>query len=196
MPKRETAESHSSALGIKILIVLLLGLSVYQMFFAPLSSIKKNAPAPKITLWRISDNQKKELSYKGHYTILHFWATWCTTCVRTLAHSSARAATFNAQGIRYTLICANQNNSMTRMREFLTRRGIPKKYWKFHYFDKTHRASVRYDLKVLPSFYIIDRQGKVAATVRGYASDARLKAILLKLQKKPVITPTSSPQKR
>ena len=179
----QTQQSEPFALGIRVIIVLLVSLSAYQMFFASDTSVKKNTLAPSLTLLQASDSSQKILKFKGHYTILHFWATWCPTCVQTLPHSSARALKFKKKGIKYIMICMTQGLRMSALRNFLTEHRIPKKYWSFHHLDKGRNASSRYAVRVLPSFVVIDRQGKVASYVKGYASDRRLQLILQKLNK-------------
>jgi thiol-disulfide isomerase/thioredoxin len=99
-------------------------------------------------------------SLRGDVAIVNFWASWCEPCKRE-APEFARFARGLPAGVR--LVGVNWDDSKSAARAFLERYD-----WRFpNLRDGSDEVGARYRLTGLPATFVIDREGRIAATLRG-----------------------------
>ena len=126
--------------------------------------------------------------YKGKTVVLDFWATWCGPCLASLPHTQEVAKKFKADGVVVLAVCTSDTRA--KFEEWLKANQSkypdivftcdPNERGSANYGD---RASLKlYGVSGIPTQYVINREGKVAASLVGYsAGDTRLESELGKL---------------
>lgn len=99
--------------------------------------------------------------------ILDFWATWCAPCKALAPILSEIEAEYASKGVR--VVGVNQRESADRVRKFAQRNG----YKTMILLDRDGSVGSAYAATSLPTLVIIDREGNVRQTIRGYRSDVK-----------------------
>ena len=134
------------------------------------------AQAPDGTLVHLSD-------FKGKPVILDFWSTWCGPCQASMPHLEKVYQQVKDQGVAVLGVCVwDQKDAYDAW--VADKKGT---YTFPTAFDPAGRgpngiAKSLYNVSGIPTQYIIDKDGKVAATLVGYdESDHRLEDALTKM---------------
>gem|GEM_PF-2097651 len=175
---------------LNFLILVLLALVAFRMFNQPKPSIPKGVQAPRFVLVDVQKAKKWKPALQGKITVLHFWATWCPTCIRGLASASKRAKLLQEQGIQSLLVSTDLQMPTSELQAFLTKYKIPQNEWAYHHIGP--RASAQFKVRVLPSLVVIGPDARVAHYATGGLSDNALRQLIQKL-KSQKHRPTSSP---
>ncbi|OUR96722.1 hypothetical protein A9Q84_10295 [Halobacteriovorax marinus] len=130
----------------KYLLVFLIPLMLSNKFYSPKEfSLKVFAEDREVTL----------ASLKGKKTIINFWATWCTSCIKELPILNRLKLDPKASEYRFLAISAG--DSKKKIRRFLKRN-------KFNYtvlMDKSRKVSKSWGVELLPVTIVLDETGKV-----------------------------------
>ncbi|MCB9639667.1 MAG: TlpA family protein disulfide reductase [Myxococcales bacterium] len=167
---------------INFLILAVFALLAYRMFNQPKPKIPAGSTAPRFTLIRMQDTQKWKPVLKNKTTVLHFWATWCPSCVRTLAQSSKRAKILQERGIQYLLVSTDLQMVTDDLKAFLKKQNIPTQEWGSYHVGPY--AASQFKVRVLPSTVVIGPDAKIAHYAPGGLSDRALRSILQKVKRK------------
>ena len=100
-------------------------------------------------------------SYRGKVVILNFWATWCQPCLNEMPSMETLYQRFNAQGLE--ILAVDIGQSASTVRQFIRRAG----YTFPVMLDSANRVSSVYQIRAIPTTYIIDREGKIIGYVLG-----------------------------
>jgi thiol-disulfide isomerase/thioredoxin len=122
--------------------------------------------------------------FKGKVVVLDFWSTWCPPCQKSLPHIEKIYQATKDQDVVVLGVCVwDEKEAYSKW--------VPEKKDVYHFrfaFDPAGRntvkaiASEKYNVNGIPTTYIIDKDGKVAASVVGYDDgDNRIEAALGKL---------------
>jgi len=141
-------------------------------------------PAPDFTVEAWGGGQTKLSDYKGQVVVLDFWASWCPPCRASMPHLQKVHQAVKDQKVAVLALCVLD-----------TRQGYEEwmndnhgKYTFDFAYDPAGRkpnsiASKSYKVAGIPTTYIIDKDGKVAASVEGFSGeeDRRIEDALAKL---------------
>jgi thiol-disulfide isomerase/thioredoxin len=145
--------------------------------------------APNFTLETPQGAKVSLASYRGHATLLEFFATWCPHCNAEAPHLEPIAKALQAKGIRFLSVNADGETA-------------PSVYAFHRYYGLSYPALVDpsstpgsfnqegaagqvsnvYKVEAFPTFYILDKTGKITWRSDGEQPDALLKQELLKAQ--------------
>ncbi|GIV16909.1 MAG: hypothetical protein KatS3mg022_2344 [Armatimonadota bacterium] len=146
---------------IYVVIVLIAGLVIYA--FQPPKQMGEGDAAPNITLNLLDGETKSLADYKGKVVVLDFWATWCAPCRFTMPkmiqfHSRHRDQNVVVIGV------AVDATSRAEIEQFVKEMGV-------NYpiaVDGDGAAKSAYQIRNLPTLFIIDKEGNILRRMEGY----------------------------
>lgn len=119
--------------------------------------------APNFLLPELSNQQETSLSaHKGQVIYLDFWASWCGPCRQSFPALNNLYQEFKAQGL--LVIGINLDDDIKKAQNFLKKHPVDFKL--LH--DATGATPLRYEVKSMPSAFIIDQSGKIRQTHQGF----------------------------
>lgn len=124
--------------------------------------------APDFTLEDIRSAQTVQLSeLRGKVVLLEFWATWCGPCRYDMPHVQALYDELKDKGLE---VYGVNSEIHTRAINYLSAAGLS--FPTLH--DERMRVAMLYQVKALPAFVVIDRQGRIASYMIGTRTKAEL----------------------
>jgi peroxiredoxin len=123
-----------------------------------IDEIAKRQPLDDFTLTDAEGRQKKLSDYHGNVVILSFWASWCTPCLVELPTFAELEKKFYDRGLRIVAVNLDEGDDGKNFaKDFWPKQGfkIPSSY------DTTKALSQKFDVEMLPSNFVIDRQGRL-----------------------------------
>ena len=114
---------------------------------------------------------------RGEVVYLDFWASWCPPCLRSFPWMDALAERHAEAGLR--VVAVNLDADRAAATGFLDGRDAGFDIA----FDPEGRVAEAYDLRGMPSSYVIDRDGRVAHAHVGFrAKDAAaMEAVIVRV---------------
>ena len=153
----------------------------------PLPQLGAGATAPDFVSYDLNGRAVRIADFRGKVLILDFWATWCSPCIASMPHTQEVAAKYASQGVKVLAVCTGDKRA--RFEDWVKLKAVSYPALSFT-FDpheqgtagESERASfAQYGVPALPAQFIIDRSGKIVATINGYLQgDTRLEAALAK----------------
>jgi thiol-disulfide isomerase/thioredoxin len=139
------------------------------------------APDFEVPAW--GGNSLRLSSLKGQIVILDFWATWCGPCKASLPHVEKIHEKYSNQNVH--VLALNVFDDKQAYDQWVP---ANKQYtFQFAYDpagrDASSIAKSKYMVSGIPTTYIIDRDGKIAASIVGFdgLDDKRIEQALDKL---------------
>lgn len=93
---------------------------------------------------------------KGHYTLVHFWASWCPPCREEMAELRAYYITYGRQGLQ--IVGVGMNDDYTALCNEAERQAI---LWPQVFLDKYQRVD---GVKYIPRLILFDPKGNCINT--------------------------------
>ncbi len=146
--------------------------SVWQAF----SSVGGQAPMP-LQLDNLGGKPVDLASLKGQVVLLNFWATWCDGCRAEIPALNRLQAQYGPR--RLQVVGINIGEGQARIAEFMER--IPIRFAVLRDVDSVVRKA--WHIRILPSTFLIDRNGMLRYQLTGEADwdDPKIQAPVLEL---------------
>ena len=145
---------------------------------APAGAARTGEPAPALALMTATGDVVDLARLRGRVVYVDFWASWCTPCRRSFPWMNELEARYRDSGL--TIVAVNVDKRRDDALRFL--RDVPARFTVV--FDAEGRTPAAFDVKGMPSSYLIDREGRVAAVEEGFhderagAIEQRIRALL------------------
>ena len=124
------------------------------------------ATAPGFTLRRLDGRGTVSLaSYRGKPVVLNFWASWCEPCKSEAAVLQRDWTSYRGRGVAFLGVDYHDLNSDAR--RFVSAHALTFPMLQ----DGSGNVTKRYGISQVPETYVLDRQGKVVAHLRGPITD-------------------------
>jgi len=147
------------------LLLLLLSVSTFSLSASTTNTsgliFSKEQKAMLTT--QLSDIHGNDIVLKhkpGHVSIIHFWATWCVPCRQELPLLTSLANKLKPHGLRVVMVAADSHQSV---REYTATHTLPRPVL----IDQYGAAIRDYDVRGLPSSYVINRSGIISYIAEG-----------------------------
>jgi peroxiredoxin len=152
--------------------VIVIGLSMFfQPTFASGQFMMMENPlvgkeAPDFKLSTLSGKEVNAKEYRnGQKAIVFFWATWCPHCRRELKDLSKEKAVLETKGIKVLVVDIGENAN--QVRSYVNKNKI--QYDVF--LDQDSLIAEKYGVVGVPTFYLINAQGRVQAVEHSLPSE-------------------------
>ncbi|MDH4216878.1 MAG: TlpA family protein disulfide reductase [Gallionella sp.] len=120
-----------------------------------------NTPAPEFSI--ASETGPISLSeHKGKVVYLDFWASWCGPCRASFKWLNEAQERYGSQGL--VVIAVNVDKDKEAARQFLKENPVNFKIG----FDPEGGVAKSYQVRGMPSSYLIGRDGKLQSAHIGY----------------------------
>lgn len=137
-------------------------------------AVRKVAPA--VTGTTLDGATLRLADYRGRVVVLNFWGSWCPPC-RAEAPALAQAARdTKASGVAFVGI--NVRDEASQARIFTARQHTPYPSLLDRYGEVTVRFSPSVPPQAFPTTLVLDRRGRIAASVFGEITYTRLMPLL------------------
>lgn len=145
--------------------------------------------APAFTLETPQGAKVSLASYRGHAVLLEFFATWCPHCNAEAPHLEPLAKSLQAKGIRFLSVNADGETAPS-IYAFHRYYGLSypalvdpgSQAGSFNQEGQPGKVSIDYKVATFPTFYVLDKTGKITWSGEGEKPDALLRQELLKAQ--------------
>jgi cytochrome c biogenesis protein CcmG/thiol:disulfide interchange protein DsbE len=136
--------------------------------------------APEITLPRLDGRGELSLSdFRGKVVVLNFWASWCGPC----RDESPLLQRWHERIARRggTVVGIDVLDLTSDAREFVREYGLTYPMAR----DGDGDTIEKFGVAAYPETFVLDRQGRIAASRRGPVDDAFLRATVLRVLEEP-----------
>jgi len=116
---------------------------------------------PPLALEDLSGKQHDLAAYRGRVVLVNFWATWCEPCRDEMV--SMRKLQERLAGRPFVTLLVNYGESGIRVSEFVKRESIAFPVL----LDPNQDAPKPWRVRVLPSSFLVDADGRVRYSVIG-----------------------------
>jgi peroxiredoxin len=140
--------------------MLLLGL--LTLFSSSGWAASESSPAPDFTLKSRSGENIKLSELRGDVVMVNFWASWCGPCRQEMPLLEQLYGRY--QGMGFTLLGVNVDEEPEAADKML--KEIPVTFPVL--YDPTNKVSKQYQVKAMPSTFMVDRDGNIRYLHKGY----------------------------
>jgi len=147
--------------------VLRLSALCFATLTAPAAwSLEAGTAAPDLNLPGLKDAVSLA-QLKGKVVYVDFWASWCGPCKKSFPFMNELKAKYGAQG--FEVLAVNLDAKRGDADKFLTE--VPAQFTVA--FDTNGESAKRFEVKGMPSSYLVGRDGKIASAHKGFHEEDR-----------------------
>jgi thiol-disulfide isomerase/thioredoxin len=142
-------------------ILLLATLISPLLAFADKSLAPYTGENKTFTLTDLKDQRHTLLDYSGKVVLINFWASWCPPCIYEMPELTRLKKQLSDQP--FEILALNVGEKKYKVRKFA-------KLINFHLpvlLDTSKETFDDWDIKTLPTSFLIDAEGKIRYRVRG-----------------------------
>ncbi|MEE1654398.1 TlpA disulfide reductase family protein [Brachymonas sp. G13] len=162
---------------MKLIFRLMAILAIVGVAAATYFSLNNNNSAPQSSFLMLDGSQKTTADWKGHVTLVNFWATSCTTCVAEMPMLSQTFEKYQGQGYR-TVAVAMQYDPPEYVNNFVQSRKLPFEVA----LDNTGGIAKEWgDITITPTTFLLNKQGEIVKQYVGAPNEKELHSLIEKL---------------
>jgi thiol-disulfide isomerase/thioredoxin len=123
--------------------------------------LRQRANPIDFSLPLLNGRTAKLSAYKGKVVLLNFWATWCPPCRAEMPSMETFYQRFKDQGLE--ILAVNGGEDTATVQDFLqnNRYSFPV------LMDTRNEVNGIYEIKAIPTTFILDREGKIIVMIVG-----------------------------
>jgi thiol-disulfide isomerase/thioredoxin len=134
----------------------------------------REASTPALALKDLAGRPHALADYRGQVLLVNFWATWCEPCREEMP--SFQRLRERLAGLPFTVLAVNFGESSQKAGEFARGLGLDFPVL----LDPGQQAARAWRVRLLPTSYLVDAEGRVRYSVVGeldWATDAAVNAV-------------------
>jgi len=140
-------------------------------------SLSGREPAPTVAYTLLDGSQATSAQWRGKVTLVNFWATSCTTCVREMPQLVATHERFAQRGFQ-TVAIAMSYDPPAYVANFVQTRKLPFSVA----IDHTGAVAESFgNVRITPTTFVVDKRGNIVKRYVGEPDFAALNALIEKL---------------
>ncbi|RPJ96766.1 thiol-disulfide oxidoreductase ResA [Rummeliibacillus sp. TYF005] len=128
--------------------------------------------APDFSLVDLNGETHKLSDYKGQGVLLNFWGTWCKPCKKEMPAINNQYKQFKNQGVQILGINIAQSN--LEVSSYADKLGVEFPIA----IDKTKSVMRAYNVDILPTTVLIDKDGKIVKIITGEMTETDIEKYL------------------
>lgn len=101
------------------------------------------------------------IDYRGKTILLNFWASWCPPCIYEMPELKKLQQRFKDKNFQVVTINAGEKKQQVRKFSQMMELEFPV------LLDKYNKSFNHWDVKTLPTSYLINEEGKLVYIIRG-----------------------------
>lgn len=142
--------------------------------FAAFAFWNARPAAPEVTFVSLQGEKITTASLRGKVVLVNFWATDCVTCVKEMPEITATYDKYRARGFE-TIAVAMRHDPPNYVLNFVEKNKLP---FKVALDPMGELARAFGEVKLTPTTFVIDKQGKLVTRILGEPDFAKLHALL------------------
>lgn len=127
-------------------------------------------PAPNFSMQTLDGQTYSLQSLHGKVALIEFWASWCGPCRESLPEMVRLYHDFGDRK-QFVMIGVSEDEDQTKFEDFVAQHGIR---WHQHW-DPQGALMDRFRTNAIPSYAIIDANGRLRFFQKGYNGDTFLR---------------------
>ncbi|MEM7052189.1 MAG: redoxin domain-containing protein [Acidobacteriota bacterium] len=135
-------------------------------------------PAPAFAVLGLDGSEVSSESYRGKVLLVDFWATWCPPCVKDLPSLTRLHERYADDGLVVVSISIDEGEDAERKVAKMVKR---RKARHPVFLDATTSAWVDYQVRVVPTQFLVDRAGQIVAQWSGKVELEAVEAEIVRL---------------
>lgn len=140
-----------------------------------------DADLPDLPFTQLDGSQHRTSAFKGKVTVINFWATSCSTCVKEMPEIAATHQRFQAQGLE-TLAVAMSYDPPAYVMQFAQSRQLPFRVAIDH---DGSLAKAFGQVELTPTTLVFNREGHIVKRYVGEPDFAAMHKLIAQLLAKP-----------
>jgi thiol-disulfide isomerase/thioredoxin len=113
---------------------------------------------------------------KGHFVLMQFWASWCTSCSALMVQMQEFSEEHKAKNLRFVTVSVDEDLASAKSYfehlppDFRTLSS-------FAYFDKAGDFAEKLHVKAIPSVFLLNPSGEIVLQLTGHPNSSQLKEL-------------------
>jgi peroxiredoxin len=163
-----------------IIVVILVAWYAFSQPINPPGGVGVVAPdfqLPEVTAQGLTDRTVQLSSFRGKVVVVEFMVSWCHVCQEMASSLTYLNEKYRAQDVVFLSVAGTQSGATAESTaEFIREHGTT---WTY-VLDTTDGNSVftSYGVEATPSFFVIDRSGRILSNFRGFVATEAFSAAI------------------
>jgi peroxiredoxin len=149
-------------------------LAIAAIVVAAVAILSPLPEAPRVTFVSITGEKISTESLRGKVVLVNFWATDCVTCIKEMPQITATYNKYRAKGFE-TIAVAMKYDPPNYVLDYAEKNKLP---FKVALDPLGDLAQAFGNVKLTPTTFIIDKQGRLVMRILGEPDFAKLHALL------------------
>jgi len=132
--------------------------------------LEAGVTAPDFEAQTLDGSTVRIEDFRGKVVVLDFWATWCGPCKAAMPHVQAVAAKYRKQGVVVIASCTSDEREKFEQWILENESKYPDVVFSHDSKGRSPDRAARalYGVGGIPTQFVIDRDGRIAAVIIGY----------------------------
>ena len=125
---------------------------------SPEKKPKTGQLAPDFEVTTINGDKFRLSEHRGKYVLVHFWATWCSPCIKSIPMLKDLHAELSEKNKNFVLISLSSDWREQTMRDFIEENSLT---WPQAWINLRGDVKRQYGVVGVPEYFLIDPDGKI-----------------------------------